>query len=314
MQVDIVIPFFNNEGSIEAVLEELDEEIRRIATNHPSFEVEIIIVNDGSTASPKFLLEMTRDFKFSIRLIELSRNFGQLAAMYAGLEHSNADATIVMSADGQDPAALISDFVNLWLKGADAVVGIRERREDALAARVSSGFAHKLIQAAVPGFPESWFDFHLQSRRVREIVCGMKGRHRFTQGDLLYAGFDVQEVSYVRRARFSGKSAYSPTMRIKNFTDSVLDTPLPIRATSSLIKICVLLVLVYGASLLGAYASGAEFPTGWVLIVGLGLISILINALIGWLCIQYLWRIYDNSREKPLYIIKSSMSIPQSSG
>lgn len=313
MQLDIIIPFFNNESSIEAVLYEINDQCEDLKSLDPSLTLEIIIVNDGSNSSPELLLKAHHDFQFSLQIIELSRNFGQLAAMYAGLEASDADASIVMSADGQDPATLITDFVRLWLNGAEAVIGIRERRKDSIAAKISSGIAHKVIQSAVPGFPGTWFDFHLQSRRVREIVCGMKGRHRFTQGDLLHAGFRVQEVEYVRRARFSGKSAYSARMRVKNFTDSILDTPLPIRAISSLIKFCLLAVLIYGASLLGAYTAGATFPAGWVLIVGLILLSLSINAVIGWLCIQYLWRIYDSSRAKPLYVVAGSTSVSSSS-
>ena len=304
--VSIVIPVFNNEGSLVPLANQLLEVFRPISG---FFKLDTVFIEDGSTDCSWNVLEnICNQYPDSFRAIKLSRNFGQLAAIIAGWDHVNGDAVINMSADLQDPPSLISDLITEWQKGSDVVIGLRESRGDAFFERFTSNIAHKLLSYGIPDFPKSFFDYTLISNRVLNVVKSFGGRHRFPQGEMLFAGFRRSEIPYIRAKRPFGKSGYNFWKRLKNFSDAILDSSYLLVQSFTRVGVLISLIsFLYAFWIVFARLSGLLESTGWApIMVTLLFFSGLQMTTLGILA-EYIWRIYDGSRTKPSYVIDKSI-------
>ena len=266
----------------------------------------MVLIDDGSADSSwEFIESMCILYPNEVVGIKLSRNFGQLAAMIAGWEHAKGDAVINMSADLQDPPEIILKLIEKWSEGSDLVIGIRANREDGVVAKMTSAFANKIIRSSYPDMPDTWFDLTLMSRRVLEVVTMMEGRYRFSQGDMLYAGFNRSFVTYTRASRPFGKSGYNFWGRVKNFTDTILDSSyLLIQFFIRLGMLFSTASIVYAGWIVLARSANWIPSSGWaplmiVLLVTSGIIMVMLGIIA-----EYLWRIYDSTRNKPVYVIE----------
>lgn len=309
MQIDLVIPFYNNENTIIDVLNEINDEVKPLVAEEPALIFQVIIVNDGSRSSPQSLLETCGEFNFSMRLVNLSRNFGQLAAIYAGYASSEGEATIVMSADGQDPAQMIGPLVEAFQKGHGVVIGVRNSNADPIMRRLTSELSLKVIRSVLPQMPSTWFDFSLVSKPARDQILAMKGRHRFTQGDILEVGFQPTQVLYDRRPRFLGKSSYSARKRLENFRNCILETEFFPRLFGRLGTFALLISILYSIWIFISYFVFGGSPVGWSPLMIVCLFSLGLNLFVSSLVMQFTFRIYSTSQEKPLYIIQDSKPI-----
>ena len=303
-QLSIVIPVFNNEESIAILVEQIRTSVSTIL---PSIELEIVLVDDGSVDDSWLRIsELASALPGVIRGVKLTRNFGQLAAMLAGWQICRGDAVINMSADLQDPPSVIPMFVNRWREGFEVVVGIRTERKDGIFARLTSHIAHRLLRNSNSRFPQTWFDYTLMSKKNLEIVLSMSGRYRFTQGDIFFAGFKHASVQYVRAKRPFGRSGYSFWKRFASFTDSVLDSSYFLIQLFIRIGFLVSATsLIYAGWIIAARLTGLIPSTGWAPIMIVILLSSgLIMSMLG-IIAEYLWRIYDSTRSKPIYVIES---------
>ena len=266
-------------------------------------------MDDGSSDNSwNQISDLAKSFPGLIRGVKLSRNFGQLAAMLAGWKHCKGNAIINMAADLQDPPSVIPTFVNRWREGFEVVVGVRAEREDGVGARVTSFIAHHFLLKSNPRFPKTWFDFTLMSRRNLDIILNMSGRYRFTQGDIFFAGFKYASVPYVRAKRPFGTSGYNFWKRFASFTDSVLDSSYFLIQVFIRIGFLVSVTsLIYAGWIVTARITGLIPSTGWApIMIVLLLSSGLIISMLG-IIAEYLWRIYDSTRNKPLYVIESEI-------
>ncbi len=301
--ISIVIPVFNNVESLPTLCNRIFDQFEK---NLGGLPFELVLVDDGSSdASWEFIELLCVHNPNQVVGIKLSRNFGQLAAMIAGWENTRGDAVINMSADLQDPPEIIFKLVEKWSEGSDLVIGIRENREDGAVSKMTSSFATKIVRSSFPDMPDTWFDLTLMSRRVLDVATSMKGRFRFSQGDMLYAGFKKSFVPYTRAKRPFGKSGYNFWKRVKNFTDTVLDSSyLLIQFFIRLGIVFSLASIVYAAWIIIARLMNWIPSTGWaplmvVLLVTSGIVMIMLGIIA-----EYLWRIYDSTRNKPVYVIE----------
>jgi len=301
-RVSIVIPVFNNAESLSILLERILEQFEPYKRQ----SLEIVFVDDGSTDSSWSLIEQFKvNYPNTIVALKLSRNFGQLAAMIAGWDSASGDAIINISADLQDPPEIIRDLIDEWINGSDLVIGIRKNRKDKITSRFTSALAHMVVKSSYPDMPDTWFDLTLMSRRVMDVVTSMKGRFRFSQGDMLYAGFKKSFVPYTRAKRPFGKSGYNFWKRVKNFTDTVLDSSyLLIQFFIRLGIVFSLASIFYAAWIIIARLLNWIPSTGWaplmiVLLITSGIMMIMLGIIA-----EYLWRIYDSTRNKPVYVIE----------
>jgi dolichol-phosphate mannosyltransferase len=303
--VSIVTPVFRNAES----LRQLYEELIKVATDRfPTCDLEIVFVDDGSDDDSWAVICSLREADPKhVSAHRLSRNFGQLSAMVAGYQLARGDALVSISADLQDPTELIGDMVDRWLAGDDIVIANRAGRSDGTLSQATSRIAYWYARRSTPGIPDGGFDYFLMSRRAIDLLLQFKGRFRFLQGDLLWLGLPTSLIPYVRRERPHGKSGYSLMKRLSNFTDLVIDSSYgPIKAMSRLGFFVALLGFAYLVTIVIDWFLGGTPFRGWApimvtLLVLLGFIMVMLG-IIG----EYLWRIHDQVRERPMHVVLTS--------
>jgi len=306
--ISVCIAVFNNSESIRILVEDL---IKKFDEGLPSFSLEIVLVDDGSTDSSwDAITSMQNKYPHTISAHKLTRNFGQLSAMLVSYQQSHGDAIVSISADLQDPVEIIPEMVERWNQGSEIVLANRVGREDGKLASISSKFAYFIARRSIPNLPIGGFDYFLMSRKTVDLLLGFEGRYRFLQGDLLWLGLPMSFIPYVRLKRKYGKSGYTFFKRFGNFMDLLLDSSIgPIKFISWIGFIFSLLFFFYSLSIIHAAATGGTPFKGWAPIMVVILFSngviMLSLGIIG----AYLWRIYDQNRKRPSHIILESRKL-----
>ncbi len=302
-KLSVVIPVYQDEFSIRKNFSTLKTELDRAAG---MFSYEVILVNDGSRDNSILALEQIHsDHPAQAGVVNLTRNFGQVAAIFAGLGRCTGDCAAVISSDLQDPPELIPEMFEQWRNGAKTVIGVRESREDSHFSRLTSRLFYRLMQRyALPEIPIRGFDFFLLDRMVIDQVLNSAERNGFLQGQILSASDSVAQISYKRRARKRGKSGWTLLRKLKYFVDGfVAYSFVPIRLIALLgIVVFVLAVLLSFALIAQRLILGTEAP-GWssVMIALLVLhgFELLAIGIVG----EYVWRALDQVRPRPLYLV-----------
>lgn len=300
MKLSFVIPVFRNAGSIIPTYEKLVGLLTPL-----KLEQEFIFVNDGSDDnSIQELLELHQK-DTAVKVISFSRNFGQVPAIIAGLKEVNGDGVVVMSADLQEPIELIGEMIAKWTAGNEIVIGHRIDREDGFIANKASNVFYKMMRYVNPKMPKGGFDFMLIDKKALQVLNQIDERNRFFQGDILWLGFNTAFIPYSRLKRTIGKSQWTLGKKLKYFIDGLLNTSyIPIRLMS-LLGICFsffgflyAIVIAYNR-----FINNTPFD-GWapimILLLIIGGLIMLMLGIIG----EYVWRTYDETRKRPLYIIK----------
>ena len=302
MKISFVVAVYRNAGAISRTYHKIKDVFAQDLSEH---EYEFVFVDDGSDdGSLEEILEL-KQHDDRIKAITFTRNFGQMAAMLAGLKQASGDAVVNISADLQDPAELIPQMVEKWRAGAELVICYRTDRSDTFSAKLFSRFAYGALRLAIPQIPPGGFDFVLMDRTPLDEFNSVDVRNRFFQGDLLWTGYRTSFIPYVRLKRTIGKSQYNLGKKLKNFLDAFLDASyLPIRFISLAGLVTSALGVLYSLTIIYSWMRGETPFTGWAplmivtLIVG-GLIMVMLG-IIG----EYIWRIYDEVRKKPNYVIR----------
>lgn len=304
-KVSIVIPVYQNAGSLSETYRQIRDLFASSLSRH---DFEIVFVEDGST--DQSLDELTKlrlgDPK-RVKLILFTRNFGQLAAQIAGFKFATGDTLVSISADLQDPVALMSDMVEAWEDGFETVVCYRTKRTDHWSSVLTSKLGYKVMRLAVPQIPKGGFDYWLMDRVVADDFNSLVARNRFFQGDLLWLGYRTHFIPYERLKRTIGVSQYDFWGRLKLFTDAIIDSSyLPIRLISLAGFTTAITGFVYLLTVIYSWLA-AETPfTGWApIMVALMIIGGLIMIMLGVIG-EYVWRIHDEIKAKPSYIIRET--------
>jgi len=299
--VCVVIPVFNNQFSIS----ELAAKIHTAFDAAGNATCSIIFVDDGSSdGSWDAIIDICKKYPFTTRGIKLTRNYGQLAAMYAGYEKSEGGAVISISADLQDPPELITEFIRMWREGHDLVAANRVKREDKFWSILTSKLAYKFLRSDIKNLPEGGFDYFLMDGTIVDRILRQRGRHRFLQGEVLLASQNPKFVGYTRRRRAHGKSGYNFKKRLSNFLDASTDSSYGLirKVTNLGLFMVVLSGLMILIIVIGALLGETPFK-GFLLlstaIISFGAIQIFLSGII----LEYMWRIYDISRNKSFYEI-----------
>lgn len=304
--LSLIIPVHKSEASLPELLRRLE----RVADALPA-KLEVVCVVDGSPdGSLSYLEEHLRGRNFHYQLLELSRNFGSFAAIVAGLQTGRGDLFAVLAADLQEPPELVLDFYNLLSsasEGVDVVFGQRKEREDPWLSKLSANLFWQLYTRLVNDqIPPGGVDVFACTRRVRDEILQLPERNTSLVGLLFWVGFKRAFVAYTRRARKEGKSAWSFRRKVKYFLDSFFSfTDLPIKLLSLLglfgmvssvtIGVIVLFCKLFGAIEVPGYTATVLTVTffGGLNSLGLGIIG------------EYVWRTFQNSQQRPNYIVRS---------
>lgn len=304
MKLSFVIPVFRNEGSITPTYDKLLH-----LNNQLGFAYEFIFVDDGSDDQSLNELLALHQKDSNVKVLTFSRNFGQVAAVVAGLKQVTGDAVINMSADLQEPIELIADMIAKWKAGNEIVIGHRIDRDDSFIANKASAFFYSLMKYVNPKMPKGGFDFVLLDKKAVDVLNLIDERNRFFQGDILWMGFNVAFIPYNRLKRTIGKSQWTLSKKLKYFIDGLLNTSyIPIRLMSLLGIIISFLGFIYAIIIAyNRFINNTPFD-GWapimILILIIGGLIMLMLGIIG----EYVWRTYDETRKRPLYIIKEKFA------
>ncbi len=305
----LVIPVYRNEGSIPDLLAALSS-LSSTLTNG----LEVVFVVDGSPDRSYVLLQdALPQMPFHSQLIALSRNFGSFAAIYAGLGAATGTNYAVMAADLQEPPELVGEFFRrLDADSADVVVGTRDAREDPLLSRLgASGFWWMYRKLINPQIPAGGVDVFGCNRKFRDQLMQLDESHSSLIGLLFWLGFRREEVSYQRRVRQHGKSAWTLRRKLKYMLDSVFafsDLPIRLLLTCGMLGLCssalfglvILIMRVAGDIAVPGYAATmtAILFFGGLNALGLGIVG------------AYVWRAFANTQRRPLAVVMYSQAFP----
>ena len=306
-KVSVVVPVYFNADTLPTLIERL----RTVADQVPRCQLEMVFVDDGSRDDSFIVLraEAARDPR--VRAIRLSRNFGSNVAILAGLAHADGDAVVVISADLQDPPEMIPEMVAAWREGVDVVLAARQAREDPWLSRTLANTFNILFRRlAFRDFPPGGFDFMLISRRVSRLLVEMEEKNSYIFGQVMWVGFERTVLYYTRSERAGGRSRWTVMRKVKYFIDAFSAfSYLPIRMASALGFLLAIAGLGYAAVILALILLGGGFDLGYAAIVVTVLVGsgaqLVILGMIG----EYLWRVLEESRRRPLYIVDTAVNV-----
>jgi dolichol-phosphate mannosyltransferase len=305
-ELGLVIPVFQNESTVHQLCLEIEKLETKLSKLRVSLNV--IFVIDGSPDKSKNLL---MDFRYEAKkpqwkILTLSRNFGQVSALIAGLSYSKHELNVCMSADLQDPVDLILDFIKAHRDGAQIVIGVRSRRSDGLLPKFTSRIAYSILSHELPGIPSGGFDFFMLSRDAKTELLKFRGLKRFLQGDIVYLGYSPTFIEYERGKRFAGESAYSLRRRVGLFFEFFLDiSTKPMKSITYIGSTISLIGFLVAIGTLWDFINGRSafegFTPLFLSILVFGGIQLISIGLIG----SYVLKIYSMQRQKSEFIIKS---------
>ena len=302
--VTLVIPVFNE----EAVLPELFARLTALFDGLSGYAWQAVLVNDGSRDRTAALIadQARRDPRF--QFVELSRNFGFQNALAAGLTvAANADAVVTMDADLQDPPELIPQLVAAWKEGAEVVLAVRRSRQERGLRRLAFDLFHRFFGTLVDTpIPANTGTFSLLNRDAVAVLNVLAEKHRFFPGLRAWVGFRQAEVVYDRQERAAGRPQQTLRRLINYAFDGLFSfSYLPLRLLTyagMFISGCGFALGLYFVvkRLLGIETALTGFTTVVSLVVVLGGVQLIGIGLLG----EYLGRVYDEVKRRPLYIIK----------
>jgi glycosyltransferase involved in cell wall biosynthesis len=267
---------------------------------------EIVLINDGSRDKTYAILQEIHEKDARVRVVDFSRNFGHQIAISAGLDYAQGDAIVVLDSDLQDPPEVIPELIARWKDGAEVVYAQRAKRKGETFFKLATAAAfYRLIKRITAvNIPSDTGDFRLLDRQVVDALVKMREHHRFMRGLSAWVGFRQDAVLYERHERFAGTTKYPLTKMIRFSLDAITSfshVPLQI-ATSlgfglalvSLIGILIAIILrLFTDAIVGQ-------ATTLIMVLFMGGIQLIFLGIIG----EYLGRIYDEVRARPLYIVR----------
>lgn len=299
----IVAPCYNEEAGLPEFVRRVKAVCAQLGCTH-----EIVLVNDGSRDRT---LPVALDLAAHdpvIKVVNLLRNFGHQAAVTAGLDVADGDAVVLIDSDLQDPPEVIVDMVAAWKQGADVAYGQRRTREGETAFKLfTAKLFYRLLRAMTKSdIPADTGDFRLMDRRVVEVLRSMRERHRFIRGMVSWVGGKQVAVPYDRKPRFAGETKYPFRKMFAFAVDAITSfSVVPLRLVTWLALGIIGLTIVAAAvvvvvKLINPHYFIPGYPSIIITIVFFGGVQLLALGIIG----EYLGRMYESSKARPLYIIE----------
>jgi len=307
--LSVVAPAYNE-------VELMETFVQRIFAALADYTFELIVVDDGSSDGTAEALDRLADSDRRLRVVHLSRNFGHQAALTAGLEHALGDAVAMIDADLQDPPELIPKMVEQWESGSDVVYAVRREREGETAFKLATAsWFYKLFnKLAQVDLESNSGDFRLLDRRALDALLAMTERSRFLRGMTVWVGFTQTAVPYERGPRSAGETKYTLRKMVRFSLDAITSfshLPLQLSTYVGLLFAGVAFIaipVVLGLRITGSYLPGFGTITIILLLIG-GMVMIALGV-IG----EYVGRIYDEVKHRPLYIVREERNRPEGSG
>tara|TARA_R110002096_G_scaffold309403_1_gene503895 strand:- start:16176 stop:17120 length:945 start_codon:yes stop_codon:yes gene_type:complete len=308
-KISVIVPCYDEEDVINVCYERIVDVFNSIDEL-----LELIFINDGSTDETVELIRGICQQDDRVVLIDLSRNFGKEAAMSAGIDYMTGDAAIILDADLQDPPEVIPVFIEQWKNGYDNIYGVRTKRdgESWFKKKTAQHFYQILKKMSFVDIPQNAGDFRLLSRRAVDAIKELPERQRFMKGLFAWIGFNTAAVEYERHARVAGETKWN-YWNLWNFALEGITSfsTLPLRLASyigisiSLISFIYAVFIFIRTLLYGTSVDG--YASQMVVILFLGGLQLLFLGVIG----EYLGRIFNETKDRPLYMTKEIINPPR---
>ena len=300
--VSIVVPVYYNALNLPETIPQL----LGLPEINANYRLELVFVNDGSgDHSLEILLDFQSKNPETIKIVNLTRNFGSMAAIQAGLTVATGDCVGMISADLQDPPELFYEMLQHWEKGSKAVFAIRQDREEAFFQKLFSNGYYSLVQRiAITGYPKGGFDFFLVDRQIVNEINRIQEKNTNLMTLIFWLGFRPIMIPYTRRSRKKGKSRWTLAKKVKLFVDTfVAFSYFPIRALSLIGLLVAMGSFFYGMFILFYWLFFSIPVQGYVpIMLVITLTSGIQMTMLGVLG-EYLWRTLDEIRRRPPFVI-----------
>ncbi len=305
----VVVPVYNE----ELVIQETYQRLKTVmdGLNEP---YELIFVNDGSRDATAKIARALCDTDRNVKFIDFSRNFGHQVAITAGMDYSSGEAVVVIDADLQDPPEIIPEMIEKWREGYEVVFGKRIKRKGEtffkkLTAKIFYRFLKSMTEVDIP---VDTGDFRLIDRKVCEALKAVNERSRYVRGIISWLGFKHTGVEFVREKRFAGETKYPLKKMLRFAFDAIASfsyKPLKLASyagvTVSIASFLYLLVVLYQRLFTNTTI------TGWASTLAVSLffngIILIILGIVG----EYIGRIYDEVKGRPLYIVSNAVNFDE---
>lgn len=309
-KISVVVPMYYE----EAVVEECYKRTKAVLGSLESYEHEIIFVNDGSTDNTLPLLEEIAKNDINVKVISFSRNFGHQAAVTAGLKYVTGDCTMIIDSDMQDPPELLTDMIKLWEEGNEVIYAKRKTRkgESKFKLLTAKMFYKVLNGLSDVEIPKDTGDFRLADKKVIDVINSMPEHNKFLRGLFSWVGFKQVPFEYERQERFAGKTKYPLKKMLKLAGDGIISfSTKPLRLIGGLGIVSIFISIILLIYTLISYIFASDLEAGWTSMMvaitffaGVQLVSI-------WMISEYIARIYDDTKQRPEYIISKKINIKE---
>jgi len=307
--ISIVAPVYNE----EAILEELYRRVSAVLDGAGE-SWELVLVNDGSRdRSPQIMRELhARDGR--VKVVDFARNFGHQIAITAGADYARGDAVVIIDADLQDPPAVILELLAKWREGYEVVYAVRaERKGETWFKEFTARLFYRIIYRITEiDIPMDTGDFRLMDRKAVNALKGIREKHRFMRGLSVWVGFRQTGVKYVRAERYAGETKYPLKKMLKFALDGITSfsyLPLQLATYVGFLAAGLSIVGIIAAVILRLSGSQAFYGQASTLVsvLFLGGVQLISLGIIG----EYLGRIYDEVKGRPLYIVSEAVGFEE---
>lgn len=304
----VIVPIYNEEAVLNETVKRL---LHVMKESNETFE--LLFINDGSRDKTAEMLNHFCDEYPEIKLIDFSRNFGHQTAITAGMDFACGACMVIIDGDLQDPPELIPSMIKLWREGNDIVYGKRiSRKGDTFFKKMTAKVFYRLLrQLTDVDIPVDTGDFRLIDRCVADALKELPERNRYVRGLMSWVGFRQTAISFERAERFAGETKYPFRKMLKLALDGIMSFSLkPLKLATwigSIVSIGGFLFLLF--VILQKIINPETSDSGWASLMAVSLffngVILLMLGIIG----EYIGRIYDEAKGRPLYLIKNSRNL-----
>lgn len=304
IELSIIIPIYNEEGNIPVLYNRLKSVADSIGVSY-----ELIFINDGSKDASLPLIINLANQDSNVKYINFSRNFGHQIAVTAGIDHCSGNAIAIIDADLQDPPELIQDLYNKMKDGFQVVYARRNSRsgESFMKKFTAKMFYRILARITSIKIPVDTGDFRIMDRKIVDVLKQMPEQQKYLRGQIAWAGFNQTFIYYNREVRLKGETGYTYRKMIRFALDGITgfsNLPLKIATLAGFFVSGITFII----SLYALYSRfiSKDYVPGWtsliLAVLFIGGVQLITIGLIG----EYISRISDNVRSRPLYVLDSS--------